>query len=60
MGFTVGAGTEEINQASQATGAQKTKRATGYVTYSNGPVSIGYQEFYNDNGFILLVQKHQT
>ena len=52
MGFTVGAGTEEMNQASQATGAQKTKRATGYVTYSNGPVSIGYQEFYNDNGFI--------
>ena len=52
MGFTVGAGTEELNQASQATGAQKTKRATGYVTYSNGPVSIGYQEFYNDNGFI--------
>ena len=51
MGFTVGAGTEEMNQASQATGAQKTKRATGYATYSNGPVSIGYQEFYNDNGF---------
>ena len=51
MGFTLGAGTEEMNQASQSTGAQKTKRATGYVTYSNGPVSIGYQEFYNDNGF---------
>ena len=51
MGFTVGAGTEEINQESTATGAQKTKRATGYVTYSNGPVTIGYQEFYNDNGF---------
>ena len=51
MGFTVGAGTEEMNQASTATGAQKTKRATGYATYSNGPVTIGYQEFYNDNGF---------
>ena len=51
MGFTLGAGTEEMNQASQSTGAQKTKRATGYVTYSNGPVTIGYQEFYNDNGF---------
>ena len=50
MGLTVGAGTEEMNQASQATGAQKTKRATGYATYSNGPVTIGYQEFYNDNG----------
>ena len=51
MGFTVGAGTEEMNQASQSAGAQKTKRATGYLTYSNGPVTIGYQEFYNDNGF---------
>ena len=51
MGFTLGGGTEEINQESQATGAQKTKRATGYALYSNGPISIGYQEFYNDNGF---------
>ncbi len=51
MGFTVGAGTEEMTQASTSTGAQKTKRATGYLTYSNGPISIGYQEFYNDVGF---------
>ena len=51
MGFTLGGGTEEINQESTATGAQKTKRATGYALYSNGPISIGYQEFYNDNGF---------
>ena len=51
MGFTVGAGSEEMNQASQSSGAQKTRRNTGYVLYSNGPVSIGYQEFYNDNGF---------
>ncbi len=51
MGFTLGGGTEEMNTAASATTAQKTRRATGYAQYSNGPVTIGYQEFYNDVGF---------
>ena len=50
MGLTLGAGTEELNQASQSAGSSETKRATGYLLYSNGPVSLGYQEFYNNNG----------
>tara|TARA_A100001037_G_scaffold231456_1_gene209777 strand:+ start:197 stop:1270 length:1074 start_codon:yes stop_codon:yes gene_type:complete len=54
MGFTLGGGTEEMNQASTAAGAQKTRRATGYALYSNGPISIGYQEFYNDVGFAAI------
>jgi len=50
MGLTLGLGSEEMTQASTATGATESKRATGYLLYSNGPISIGYQEFYNNTG----------
>ena len=55
MGFTVGAGMKTYAVASAITLVhKKQKRATGYVLYSNGPVTIGYQEFYNDNGFAVV------
>ncbi len=50
MGLTVGGGYEEyagIN--SGATSGQDGSRATGYILYSNGPMSIGYQEMYQDS-----------
>ena len=48
MGLTLGAGYEEVNNASTATGATDLKRNTGYIKYSNGPITIGYQEFHNN------------
>jgi len=46
MGFTLGAGHETVAaNVGDATGASDGDYATGYILYSNGPVSIGYQEF---------------
>ena len=49
MGLAVGGGIEEVTTASTATGASDLTRATGYVTYSNGPLSIGYQEMFQNS-----------
>jgi outer membrane protein OmpU len=48
MGLTVGGGIEEINGGLQATGSTELSRATGYIKYSNGPLTIGYQEMFNN------------
>ncbi len=48
MGLTLGAGYEEMEQASKTTGAKNGERNTGYILYSNGPLSLGYQETYNN------------
>ena len=45
MGFVIGAGHETYaSNAAGTTGASDGDRATGYILYSNGPVSVGYQE----------------
>jgi hypothetical protein len=46
MGLTLGAGTEEVENASNSAGATDLQRATGYALYTNGPMTIGYQEYY--------------
>ena len=46
MGLTLGAGTEEVENVNQVTGSTDLKRATGYALYTNGPMTIGYQEYY--------------
>ena len=45
-GLTIGGGVEEVDAQSGAvsTGTTDMSRATGYALYSNGPISIGYQE----------------
>jgi len=46
MGLTIGAGHEEVaSNSTGATGHKDGKYATGYILYSNGPISFGYQEF---------------
>ena len=48
-GLTVGGGAEEVNNAGQGTTATTgAKVATGYVKYAAGPLSVGYQESYNN------------
>lgn len=44
-GLTIGAGSEEADGYATAAGYGS---ATGYAKYSMGPVTIGYQESYND------------
>jgi len=48
MGLTIGAGYEETEQAETAAGATAAKYNTGYIKYSSGPITIGYQEFYTN------------
>jgi len=48
MGLTFGAGYEEVDNESQTTGATNLQRNTGYLKYTNGPVTLGYQEFYTN------------
>jgi outer membrane protein OmpU len=48
MGLTIGGGHEDVDNASQSTGATDLARATGYVKYTNGPMTIGYQEMYTN------------
>ncbi len=47
-GFTFGAGFEEVENESQTTGATDLSRNTGYLKYSNGPITVAYQEFYTN------------
>ena len=47
-GLTVGAGMEEISSNS-GNDAEK-QNVTGYALYTMGPVSVGYQSYYLDNG----------
>ena len=47
MGVTVGAGREVISGQGK-TGDKE--NITGYVLYTMGPVSVGYQQYYLDNG----------
>ena len=50
MGLTVGGGYEEYaGMNSGSVSGQDGSRATGYILYSNGPLSIGYQEMYQDS-----------
>ena len=46
MGLTLGAGAEEVENASTSVGSTDLQRATGYALYTNGPMTIGYQEYY--------------
>ena len=45
-GLTLGAGTEEVEGINQVVGTTDLQRATGYALYTNGPMTIGYQEYY--------------
>ena len=47
MGLTVGAGIENIS--GQGKDADK-ENVTGYALYTMGPISLGYQTYYLDNG----------
>ncbi|MDC0448191.1 porin [Candidatus Pelagibacter sp.] len=47
-GLTVGAGIEEISSNSGADA--EAENVTGYALYTMGPVSVGYQAYYLDNG----------
>lgn len=44
-GLTIGGGFEE---ADDFAGNQGQKNATGYILFSSGPISVGYQESYED------------
>ena len=48
MGLEVGLGQETLDNASGTSGEDE-ENTTGYVTYSNGPITIGYQEAYANN-----------
>ena len=47
-GLTLGGGIEDVSASNSEAGAGNTgvERATGYALYSNGPISVGYQETY--------------
>ena len=47
MGLTIGAGREVISGQGKAGDKEN---ITGYVLYTMGPVSVGYQQYYLDNG----------
>ena len=50
MGLTLGVGNEEYaSNATGSTGAADGQRATGYILYSNGPMTIGYQEMFQNS-----------
>ena len=49
MGLKVGLGQENINNGAGLVAGTDEENTTGYVTYSNGPISIGYQEAYANN-----------
>jgi uncharacterized membrane protein len=49
MGLKVGLGQENLNNGAGLTAGTDEENTTGYVTYSNGPISIGYQEAYANN-----------
>ena len=47
-GLTIGAGQEDISSASGTD--PEASNVTGYALYTMGPVSIGYQQYYLDQG----------
>ena len=50
-GISIGAGIEQLDDGALAAGAGTsgdTERVTGYIKYSAGGLSVGYQEAYND------------
>ena len=49
-GLTLGAGIEEISSNSGNTA--ETENVTAYALYTMGPVSVGYQGYYLDNGTV--------
>ena len=50
MGLTLGAGSEDYaSNADGTTGSTDGSRATGYILYSNGPMTIGYQEMFQNS-----------
>ena len=55
MGLTVGAGIEEIS--SNSGNDAEAQNVTAYALYTMGPVSIGYQGYYLDNGTSALAGK---
>jgi hypothetical protein len=48
MGLTIGGGYETVDTAAQGAGTTDLERNTGYILYSNGPISVGYQETYQN------------
>ena len=50
MGLTLGGGVEEKENANTNTGAADHSVATGYVLFASGPISLAYQEVYQDSG----------
>ena len=49
MGLEVGLGQETLANGQGLAAGTDEENTTGYVKYSNGPISIGYQEAYADN-----------
>ena len=50
LGLTLGGGVEEYaSQAAGTTGNKDGQRATGYILYTNGPMTIGYQEMFQNS-----------
>ena len=49
MGLEVGLGQENLDNGSALASGTDEENVTGYVKYSNGPISIGYQEAYANN-----------
>jgi outer membrane protein OmpU len=47
-GLTIGGGIEDVNATDAQTAGRGVQNATGYVLYSMGPVSVGYQAFYSN------------
>ena len=51
-GLTLGAGIEEISSNSGKMSADDIVNTTAYALYTMGPVSVGYQGYYLDNGTV--------
>ena len=51
-GLTLGAGIEEISSNSGKMTADDIVNTTAYALYTMGPVSVGYQGYYLDNGTV--------
>ena len=47
-GVSIGGGVETVNDGQGKTLASDTERTTAYVKYSNGPLTVAYQEAYNN------------
>ena len=50
-GLSIGGGIEEVDGSAETTAGasgQDEKSATGYVKFTSGPISVGYQESYED------------